>query len=152
VVFVVNRRRSASEVICRIDVTAFASVMLVLIAVFVLPATIIVDSSRDAAHVPVDLARVSNPTDMTGINHEDALVVSITRDGQIWLGRDQVAPENLPAAIRKCVAHGAERKVYIRADMRARFGGVARVLASVRAAGIERVGFIVDKRIAHPVA
>jgi biopolymer transport protein TolR len=152
-VFALNRRHSASaaEVICRIDVTAFASVMFALVAMFVLPAMVVVDSPRDAAHMSVDLAKVSNPTDMRRADREDALLVAITRDGHIWFGSDQIALENLTAAIREHVGYGAERRVYIRADVRARYGGIARILASVQAAGIEKVAFILDKRTAYPV-
>ena len=73
-------------------------------------------------------------------------MVAITRNGQIWLATDQITPENSPAAILDRVRTGAERRVYIKADMRARYGAVARVVDSVRAAGIEQVAFIVDKR------
>jgi biopolymer transport protein TolR len=143
----VNQRRpSTAQLICRIDASAFAGIMFALVAMFVLPATVVVDLPRDAFHIPVDLARVSSPADMRGADREDALVVAITRNGQIWFATDQITPENLPAAILDRVRTGAERRVYIKADMRARYGAVARVLDSVRAAGIEQVAFIVDKR------
>jgi biopolymer transport protein ExbD/biopolymer transport protein TolR len=98
----------------------------------------------------VDLAKVSSPVEMEGADREDALVVAITRDGKVWFDGDQVTFENLPGAIRQRASTGAERRVYIRADMRARYGGVARILACVRAAGIERVAFIVDKPTPPP--
>lgn len=142
-----NRRRaSATELICRIDVSAFAGIMFALVAMFVLPATVVIDLPRDAAHISVDLAKVSNPTDMSGADREDALVVAITRDGQVWFATDHIAPENLPAAIRERVSRGAERRVYIKADMRARYGSVRQILARVRMAGIDKVAFIVDRR------
>jgi biopolymer transport protein ExbD len=40
----------------------------------------------------------------------------------------------------------AEKKVYIKADMRAQWGGVKEVLDEVRAAGVLRVAFLVDER------
>jgi len=110
---------------------------------FILPEMVFVDLPRS---ISVDLAKVSNPTDMRGADREDALVVAITRDGNVWLAGDRIQLENLPAAIRERVSRGAERKVYIKADMRARYGGVAQILASVRTAGIEHVAFIVDRR------
>jgi biopolymer transport protein TolR len=132
-----NRRRpSATELICKIDVSAFAGIMFALVAMFVLPATVVVDSPRDAAHMSVDLAKVSSPTEMRGADREDALVVAITRDGQVWFATDRITAENLPAAIRERVLRGAERRVYIKADMRARYGGVKQILASVHTAGI----------------
>lgn len=120
--------------------------MFALVAMFVLPATVVVDLPRDAFHISVDLANVSNPKNITEADREDALVVAITRNGEIWFATDQITPENLPAAIRDRVRTGAERRVYIKADMRARYGAVARVLDGIRAAGIEQVAFIVDKR------
>ena len=39
-----------------------------------------------------------------------------------------------------------ERKVYIRADMRARYGAVKTVLDGVSSAGILRVAFLLDQR------
>lgn len=146
--FELNRRDSvrAAGLICRIDVTALASIMFALVALFVLPARFAVDFPR----VTVDLAKVSNPVEMGGADREDALVVAITRDGNVWFGRDHVTFENLSAAVQQRVSKGAEHRVYVRADMRARYGGVARILTCVRAAGIERVAFIVDKRTSPP--
>jgi biopolymer transport protein ExbD/biopolymer transport protein TolR len=139
-----------ANLICRIDVTAFAAVMFALVAMFLLPATVVVDSPRTGAQMPVDLPHVSTATEMRGADREDALVVAITRDGQVWFDTDQVSPENLTAAIRERVGHGAERKVYIRADMRARYDMVVRVLSKVRAAGIDKVAFIAGERNVRP--
>ncbi|MGA8314168.1 MAG: biopolymer transporter ExbD [Terriglobales bacterium] len=139
-------RSEFANLICRIDVTAFAGVMFALVGMFLLPAMVVVDSPRNAAQIAVDLAKASNSTDLRGADREDALVVAITRDGHVWFDRDQVLLENLPTAIRWRVSGGAERKVYIRADMRAKYGLVVRVLGSVRAAGIEKVAFVVNER------
>lgn len=77
-------------------------------------------------------------------------MVAITRDGQVWFDRDRISLEDLPATIRERVKQGAEPKVYIRADMRAKYGTVVRVLDSVRAAGIERIAFILSERNLRP--
>ena len=139
-------RSQSAKLICAIDVTAFAGIMFALVAMFLLPATVVVDSPRDAAHVGVDLAKVSNSTDLRGALREDALVVAVQRNGNIWFDRDKITPEHLPVAIRERVSHGAERKVYIRADMRAKYGSVLEVLSTVRSAGIENVAFLVNER------
>ena len=122
--------------------SAFASVMCALVAMFILPAMSFVDLPRS---ISVDLAKVSNPRDMRGADREDSLAVAIT-GGSVWLVGDRIKLENLPAAIQERVSRGAEERVYIKADMRARYGGVKQVLACVRAAGIDKVAFIVDRR------
>ncbi len=74
--------------------------------------------------------------------------VAVTRDGQIYYGLDLVWIDQIPDAIRKSLSQGAERKVYIRADQRARYGAVKQVLDRVRSAGVTDIVLVVDQR--HP--
>ena len=97
----------------------------------------------------VDLPKVLHPIAMPGANREDALKVSITRDGKVYFGSGQIVPADLPAKIADCLKDkSVERKVYIFADMRARWGSIKPVLESVHAAGILRVAFLTYER--HP--
>lgn len=123
-----------------------ASVMFALVAMFLLPASMVVDSPRNAAGVAIDLASVSHPAVMRGAAREDALLIAVQRDGSIWFDKDRINPEHLPLAIRERINRGAERKVYIRADKRARYGAVLEVLDRVRSAGIENIAFLVDEQ------
>jgi biopolymer transport protein TolR len=138
-----------AKLISAIDMTAFAAVMFALVAMFV-ALTLVVHSPRDAAHTAVDLPKATKAPEMGGSLREDALMVAVQRDGRIWFGKDAITPERLPAAIRERVSHGAERKVYIRADMRVNYGRVAEVLSSVRSAGIDDSAFLVNERNASP--
>ena len=83
---------------------------------------------------------------MRAANREDALLVAVERNGRIWLDTDQITPEQLPAKIRERLSRGAERRVYIKADARSKYGLVVEVLRSVRSAGIENIAFLVDDR------
>ena len=72
------------------------------------------------------------------------MLVTITRDGKAYLGPDQVNVINLPAKIHdRLKDRDVERKVYVKADMRVRWGTVALVLDGIRSAGIIRVAFLV---------
>ena len=124
--------------------TAFAGVMVALVAMF-LPTTV-VDTPTGATYVPLDLARASHAKNLQAVQREDALVVAITRDGNMWFGRGRITPEQLAPALREQVRAGAERKVYIRVDRRANYGEVLKALSSVRSAGIENVAFLVNER------
>jgi biopolymer transport protein TolR len=139
-----SRQNSLRNLICRIDVTAFAAVMLVLVGMFLFRAGSYLDLPKNGT----DLAHVSHPISMPNALREDVLEVAVTRDGKIYLGYDRLSIDQLPIAIRAGVAHGSERKVYIRADMRARYGAVKQVLDAVQSAGIENIAFLVDQR--HP--
>jgi biopolymer transport protein ExbD len=49
---------------------------------------------------------------------------------------------NLVPLLREGVREGSERKVYLRADARAKYGEVKAVLDQIRLAGIENVAFM----------
>lgn len=95
----------------------------------------------------VDLPKVLHPISMPAANREDAMIVNVTRDGKVYFGVEQVRLDALSQKIADCLKdHTVERKVYIKADMRARWGAVKGVVDNVRAAGLMRVAFLVDQR------
>jgi biopolymer transport protein TolR len=77
---------------------------------------------------------------------EDAQIVSVTRDGKIYFGHTPMVAEDLPDMIRERLKNGTEKKVYLRADARAKYGDVKLVLTEIRQAGIENVCILAEKR------
>jgi biopolymer transport protein ExbD len=122
----------------------FASVMGMVVFVMLLVFMIV---PTDHHGVSADLPKVSHPIPMPGAQREDAMRVTVTRDGRIYFGADNVALDALVGKIQDHLKdEGVERKVYITADMRARYGTVKVVLDWVRSAGILRVAFLADQR------
>jgi len=76
---------------------------------------------------------------------EDALSVAVTRDGKIYFRNVPISAKNLPDRIREGLKNGAEKKVYLRADARARYGDVKQALIEIRQAGIDNVCFLAEK-------
>jgi biopolymer transport protein ExbD len=97
--------------------------------------------------VSVALPHVSHPVPMPGALREDVMKVTIRRDGTVYFGSEQINVIDLPAKVLdRMKDRGVERKVYVVADMRSRWGTVKMVLDGVRSAGIIRVAFLVDQR------
>src|SRR6202043_3396030 len=96
--------------------------------------------------VSVDMAQVNNPEQMPDADKEDALLVSITRDGQVYFGSDQISVDNLTPKVKDRLANKPDKRVYVKADMRARFGGVVQVVDSVRAAGVDDLGLLTEQK------
>jgi len=94
----------------------------------------------------VDTPKVVHAIAMRGADREDAMIVAIARDDKIFFRSELIMPDQLPAKIREAVSQGAERKVYIRTDARAKYSWVAEVVDNVQSAGIEKIGFLVDQR------
>jgi biopolymer transport protein TolR len=97
--------------------------------------------------ISVDMAKVNNPTPMQDADKEDALLVSITRDGKVYFGSDQIQDvDNLTTKVKDRLANKPDKRVYVKADMRARFGAVVKVVDSVRAAGVDDLGLLTEQR------
>ena len=100
--------------------------------------------------VSVDLAKVNSPEQMPDADKEDALLVSVTRDGQVYFGSDQISVDNLTNKVKDRLANKPDKRVYVKADMRARFGGVVQVVDAVRAAGVDDLGLLTEQRKTTP--
>jgi biopolymer transport protein ExbD len=122
----------------------FASVMGMVVFVLLLSFMTI---SPHGHGVSADLPKVLHPVSMPLALREDVMKVTILRDGRVYFGTDRVDGAALQHGIAEHLKdRGVERKVYIVADMRAKWGAVKIVLDGVRSAGILRVAFLVDQR------
>ena len=96
--------------------------------------------------ISVDMAPVNNPEQMPDADKEDALLVSITRDGKVYFGSEQMAVDNLTGKVKDRLANKPDKRVYVKADMRARFGSVVQVVDAVRAAGVDDLGLLTEQK------
>jgi len=101
--------------------------------------------------ISVDIPKVTRAFLMPNAIREDAMLAAIHRDSSIFFGSERVSSDQLPALIRTSLASGNERKVYIRADSRAKYRSIEAVLDGIRAAGVQNITFIVDERRTVPV-
>ena len=138
------KSQNVSKLFSGIDTTAFAAIMVVLVFAELIAGTM----SYNPHHgVSIDLPRILRPVSMPGALRDDVMQISITRDGKVFFGSDQIVPDYMTGKIQARLADlDVERKVYIRADARVRYGTVKTVLDGVRSAGILRVAFLVDQR------
>jgi len=112
-------------------------VMLVLLIIFMVVTPMLQKG------ISVDMAQVNNPAPMQDADREDALLVSITRDGNVYFGSEKITVDNLTTKVKDRLASNSQNKqVYVKADMRARFGSVVGVVDAVRAAGVDDLGFL----------
>ena len=80
-------RNVGSAVNSNINVTPMVDVMLVLLIIFMVITPMLQKG------VSVDMAKVNNPVPMPDADKEDALLVSIMRDGKIYFGTDEVTAD-----------------------------------------------------------
>jgi len=140
------KRNEGAKVSSDINVTPMVDVMLVLLIIFMVVTPMLQKG------VSVDMAKVENPTPMEDADKEDALLVSITRDGTVYFGTEKITTDNLTTKVKDRLANKPDKRVYVKADMRTRFGGVVQVVDSVRAAGVDDLGLLTDQRKTAPNA
>ena len=130
-----------------INVTPMVDVMLVLLIIFMVITPMLQKG------VSVDLARVNSPQAMPDADKEDALLVAVTRDGKIFFGADQVAgADQLTHLVKDRLATRTDKRVFIKADARTRYGNVVDVVDNVRAAGVDELGLLTEQRKTGPGA
>src|SRR5713226_2654279 len=137
-------RDEGAKVNSNINVTPMVDVMLVLLIIFMVITPML---QKD---VSVDLAQVNNPTQMKDADKEDALVVAITRQGDVFFGHDRIAPDQLTNKIKDRIAVAKDKIVYVRADARAKYKSVVDVVDNVRAAGVDDLGLLTEQKNKKP--
>ena len=96
--------------------------------------------------VQINMAQVDNPTAMPDADKEDAIVVAITRSGDVFIGQNKTAISELGVQVREKLADKPGKTIYIRADARAQYRAVEDAIDAVRTAGVEDVGLLTQKR------
>jgi biopolymer transport protein TolR len=137
-------RNEGSKVNSNINVTPMVDVMLVLLIIFM----VITPMLQKGASV--DMAKVNNPTSMPDADKEDALLVVVMRDGQIYFGTDRIKVDELTSKVKDRLADKPDKRIFIRADLRAKYGAVVDVVDNVRAAGVDDVGLLTEQRHEGP--
>ena len=98
----------------------------------------------------VDMAKVNNPMPMPDADKDDALLVVVMRDGRIYFGTDRVSLDDLTNKVKDRLANKTDKTVFIRADMRAKYGSVVDVVDNVRSAGVDDVGLLTEQNHEAP--
>jgi biopolymer transport protein ExbD/biopolymer transport protein TolR len=134
------KRDEGKKVNSDINVTPMVDVMLVLLIIFMVVTPMLQHG------VTVDMAKVNNPEQMPDADKEDALLVAVMRDGKVFFGTDPIKVDDLTDKIKDRLANRTDKRVFIKADARAKFGSVVEVVDNVRSAGVDQLGLLTDQK------
>jgi biopolymer transport protein ExbD len=133
-------KRKAAAVMAEINVIPMADIMLVLLIIFMVVVPIL-----QPGGVPVDLAAVTAPQKLHGAEQEDAIFVTVARDGAVFLGMSKMNREMVGTRVKDLLANRVERTVYLKSDARVRYGAVVGVVDEIRAAGVDLVALVTER-------
>jgi biopolymer transport protein TolR len=129
-----RRRRGRRGALSEINVTPLVDVMLVLLIIFMISAPLL------TAGVPVEL-----PKTEAGAMQDvpDPITLSIRADGRIYVAENEVPFANLAPRLKE-MASDNTRPIYVRADGKASYEIVARVMASLSTSGFTSINLITE--------
>jgi biopolymer transport protein ExbD/biopolymer transport protein TolR len=123
-----------------INVTPMADVMLVMLIIFMVVTPMLQKGA------PVDLPKTKNPLDMADADKDDAIRVGIARDGKFYLGQERIVIDDLTSKVSDILKdRTGDKTVYVKGDQRAKYGDIVKVVDSVRAAGVDKIGLLSEK-------
>ena len=130
-----GHRRSYTPM-SEINVTPFVDVMLVLLIVFMVTAPLL------TVGVPVELPK----SQASAINEEsEPLVVTVNREGAIYIQEQEVAFENLVTRLNAITDAKPDTRIFVRGDREIAYGRIMQVMGRLNGAGFERVALITDR-------
>src|SRR5579864_1980716 len=121
------------------NVIPMADIMLVLLIIFM-----VVTPMLQKDH-PVDLARTNTAKDMQDADKDDAIVIAVTRDGNIFLRTTMIKKEEITSQVKDRIANRLDKTVYVKSDARAKYGDVVAVVDEIRSAGVDQLGLLTER-------
>jgi biopolymer transport protein TolR len=118
-----------------INVTPCVDVMLVLLIIFMVAAPMMTQG------VDVNLPKTESKNIKTS---EDPLMLTVNNKKEIFLESHQIPLESLEIKIKKIFENRRNKEVLLRADKDIPYGFVINVIASVKKAGIEKLGMVTE--------
>ena len=130
-----SRWDKEAEPMGEINVTPLVDVMLVLLIIFMVTAPLLTQG------VNVDLPQADSPPMQ---QNTEPLVLTVQRDGRIFLQRHEISLSQLAPRIKAIRQQKPGLPVFIRGDAKTPYEYVARVLSTLEAASIQKVGLVTE--------
>lgn len=134
-----EKKSKSMGAIVDINVTPMVDVMLVLLIIFMVITPML------SKGVSVDLVRTRNHIAMDEADQEDAILIAVTREGSVFLGRSRIEANLLKNEVEDILTTRIDKTVYVKSDARSRYERVVEVVNILRSAGCDQVGLLTEK-------
>ena len=124
-------------VMADINVTPLVDVMLVLLIIFMIAAPML----HQGIEVALPRAEAAN----LPLRMEDPLVISVNRDGDVFLRETPVAVEDLVDQVKSQTEARGDDAVFLKGDREVPYGRIIEVLDILHRGGIVHVGMVTDR-------
>lgn len=133
--------KEGRSVMSEINVTPFVDVMLVLLVIFMVTTPILYQG------IDVNLPKTESRP-MPSLDRERKVVVTLNKNGEIFIEKERYSLDQLRIEIRKLMAgkgkNLTDEDVFLRADSSVPYGTVVEVMSEIRNAGVQKIGLITE--------
>ena len=129
-----RRESGGAGLTAEINVTSLVDVAFTLLVIFIITAPIM----QGGVEVQVPKAQAEP------ISSPEGVIVSVTRDREIYIGEAQASWAEFPAALTDVVRKEQATEIYLRADTDVPYGEVLRVLGAMKELDIAAVGLVAE--------
>ena len=120
--------------VAEINITPFVDVMLVLLIIFMVAAPLL------ESGIPIQLPKASAKA--LPKSDEAPVTLSLSKDTRIFLGKDELSIGELRSKLILFYKNRSKKEIYIRADGALPYAFVAQAMATVKMAGINKIGLV----------
>jgi biopolymer transport protein ExbD len=124
----------APQHLSEINVTPLVDVMLVLLIIFIVTAPLLTH------HVKLNLPKAEAQVSKV----EDPIVISMTREGQVYWNEAFIAASELQIRFQELVMGGADPTVELRADGKVQYQQVVHLMALIQKAGVTKLSIVTE--------
>lgn len=118
-----------------INVTPLVDVMLVLLIIFMVTAPMMTQG------LDVNLPQTTTSNIKT---EEDPLILTVNKEGEIFLENTRIPLNDLENKVKSILKYRRDKEILLRADREIPYGVVVKVMASVKRAGINKLGMVTE--------
>lgn len=132
---------AAETVVAEINITPLTDVFLVLLIIFMVTSTALVESevaSRSGMKVVLPKANTAGPVSQ----RRSDPVLTVTKSNEIYLGAKKVDPADLEAEIRKALTEVGSQTLLIRGDKNVLLGAAVDIMSIAKKAGANHIAIL----------
>ena len=124
-------------ILSEINITPLVDVMLVLLIIFMITAPML--------HQGIEVALPRSDAPNLPLRKEDPVILSINRDGMIYLKERPVHPTKLVEVLTPMLRGRSDETIFLKGDRDVAYGRIIEVLDTLSKGGISKVGMVTEK-------
>ncbi|MEW6095470.1 MAG: biopolymer transporter ExbD [bacterium] len=124
------------DVMWEINITPLTDVFLVLLVIFMVATPLLIQSG----------VKVKLPSSSVTEAQPEGIIVTITKENKIYVGKEEVAPDDLLAHLQEELKDKKEKFIIINGDKDVLLGNAVKIMDIAKASGAEKIAIATEPK------